>query len=137
MRSKDAWRCAHHEAMHVMGVRGHPSGHTVLSYFPVKVAAQPEPALALPVRDQFFSTTVQRMNAYARGQGDVPAAVRRSGKATEEGVRWGRAEMSYFLAVAYLQGATVSADRKQAIQWIERAASAGNPTAQARLGSCR
>ena len=176
MRSKDAWRCAHHEAMHVMGVRGHPSGRTVLSYFPAKVdalepldrimlrawysprmrggmapfeamnvladalvTAQPDPALALalPVRDQFFSTTVQRMNAYARGQGDVPAAVRRSGKATEEGVRWGRAEMSYFLGVAYLQGATVPADRKQAIQWFERAASTGNPTAQARLGSFR
>ena len=174
MRAKDAGRCAHHEAMHVMGVRGHPSGHTVLSYFPAQVdalepldrvmlrawysprmrggmtpfeamnvladalvAAQPDPALALPVRDRFFHSTVQRMNAYARGQGDVPAAVRKSGKATEEGVRWGRAEMSYFLGVAYLQGATVPADRKQAIQWFERAANAGNPTAQARLGSFR
>jgi hypothetical protein len=37
MRSKDAWRCAYHEAMHVMGVRGHPAGKTVLSYFPWKV----------------------------------------------------------------------------------------------------
>jgi hypothetical protein len=33
MRSKDAWRCAFHEAMHVMGIAGHPSGKTVLSYF--------------------------------------------------------------------------------------------------------
>ena len=37
MRGRDVWRCAHHEAMHVMGVRGHPAGKTVLSYFPVKV----------------------------------------------------------------------------------------------------
>ena len=37
MRGKDAWRCAHHEAMHVMGVRGHPAGKTVLSYFPTRV----------------------------------------------------------------------------------------------------
>jgi len=37
MRSKDAWRCAYHEAMHVMGVRGHPAGQTVLSYFPWKI----------------------------------------------------------------------------------------------------
>jgi hypothetical protein len=37
MRERDVTRCAHHEAMHVMGVRGHPAGHTVLSYFPVKV----------------------------------------------------------------------------------------------------
>ncbi|HYF19066.1 MAG TPA: DUF2927 domain-containing protein, partial [Ramlibacter sp.] len=37
MRSKDAFRCAYHEAMHLMGVRGHPAGRTVLSYFPFKV----------------------------------------------------------------------------------------------------
>src|SRR3954451_6813939 len=37
MRSKDAWRCAYHESMHVMGVRGHPAGQTVLSYFPWKI----------------------------------------------------------------------------------------------------
>ena len=31
MRGRDAWRCAYHEAMHAMGVRGHPGGKTVLS----------------------------------------------------------------------------------------------------------
>jgi hypothetical protein len=36
MRSKDAWRCAFHEIMHVMGIAGHPSGKTVLSYFPYR-----------------------------------------------------------------------------------------------------
>lgn len=36
MRSKDAWRCTFHEMMHVMGVPGHPSGKTVLSYFPYR-----------------------------------------------------------------------------------------------------
>jgi hypothetical protein len=33
MRSKDVGRCALHETMHVMGIAGHPSGKTVLSYF--------------------------------------------------------------------------------------------------------
>lgn len=37
MRSRDVARCAHHEAMHLMGVRGHPEGPSVLSYFPVRV----------------------------------------------------------------------------------------------------
>src|SRR5512140_3498323 len=37
MRARDAWRCAYHESMHVMGVRGHPAGQTVLSYFPWKI----------------------------------------------------------------------------------------------------
>lgn len=175
MRGRDVWRCAHHEAMHVMGVRGHPAGKTVLSYFPFKVdallpldrvmlrawysprmrpgatpfealpvladeltATQPDPTAARPVRDRFFAATIEQMHAYAGGQGDVPAVVRRSGKSTEQGIRHGRSEMSYFLGVAYLQGATVpAADTGQAVQWFERAASAGNPRAQARLGSFR
>ena len=41
--------------------------------------------------------------------GDIPAIVKRSGKSTDEGIRCGRSEMSYFLGVAYLEGATVAA----------------------------
>lgn len=174
MRSRDAWRCAYHESMHVMGVRGHPAGKTVLSYFPWKVdgllpldrvmlrawysrrmVAGMTPFEALPVladelvntmpdrvaaavvRDQFFSATIEQMHAYANGKGDVPAVVKRSGKATEEGVRHGRTEMSFFLGVAYQEGATVAPDPGQAMRWFERAASAGNRRAQARLGAFR
>lgn len=177
MRGRDVWRCAHHEAMHVMGVRGHPGGRTVLSYFPTKVdgllpldrvmlrawysprmrggmtpfeslpvladelvAAEPEPARAAAqaARDRFFAATLEQMDAYASGRGDVPAIVRRSGKSTDEGVRQGRSEMSYFLGVAWLEGATAPApDRAQAIRWFERAASAGHRSAQARLGGMR
>ena len=36
MRSSDTWRCAFHEVMHAMGIPGHPSGKTVLSYFPYR-----------------------------------------------------------------------------------------------------
>ncbi len=171
MRARDVWRCAHHEAMHVMGVRGHPEGQTVLSYFPVKVdallpldrvmlrawysrrmrggmspfealqvladawvATQADRAAALQARDRFFAATIDQMHAYASGRGDVPAIIRRSGKATEEGVRAGRSEMSYFLGLAYLEGAAVPAsDRAQAQRWLEQAASAGNRRAQARL----
>ena len=175
MRERDVWRCAHHEAMHVMGVRGHPAGKTVLSYFPVKVdsllpldrvmlrawysprmrpgmtpfealpvlsdewiATQSDKAAAARERDRFFQATIDRMQAYADGRGDVPAIVRRSGKATEDGVRAGRSEMGYFLGVAYLEGVTVpAADRQAALQWFERSASAGNRGAQARLAGMR
>ncbi len=171
MRGRDVWRCAHHEAMHAMGVRGHPEGKTVLSYFPVKVdtllpldkvmlrawysprmrggmspfealqvladewvATQADRAAARQARDRFFAATIEQMHAYASGRGDIPAIIRRSGKATEEGVRVGRSEMSYFLGVAYLEGAAVPAsDRTQAQRWLEQAASAGNRPAQARL----
>jgi hypothetical protein len=174
MRSKDAWRCAYHEAMHVMGVRGHPAGQTVLSYFPWKidgllpldrvmlrawyssrmaggmtpfealpvladelVATTPDKAAAMRARDQFFATTVQQMNAYANGQGDIPAVIKRSGKATAEGIRFGRGEMSYFLGIAYLEGVTVQRDATQAVRWLERAATMGNRGAQAKLGAFR
>jgi hypothetical protein len=172
MRSKDAWRCAYHEAMHVMGVRGHPAGQTVLSYFPWKidgllpldkvmlrawysqrmvggmtpfealpvladelVSTSPNKAAATQARDQFFAATIQQMHSYASGQGDVPAVVKRSGKATTEGVRYGRGEMSYFLGVAYLEGTTVQRDATQAVHWLERAANMGNRGAQVKLGA--
>jgi hypothetical protein len=175
MRGRDAWRCAHHEAMHVMGLRGHPAGRTVLSYFPIRVdgllpldqvmlrawysprmqggmspfealqvmadewvATQPDRVAALRARDRFFALTIEQMHAYASGHGDVPAIIRRSGKATAEGIREGRGEMSYFLGLAYLEGAAVPAsDRAQALRWLEQAASAGNRRAQVRLGSFR
>jgi hypothetical protein len=176
MRNKDAWRCAYHESMHVMGVRGHPAGQTVLSYFPWKIdgllpldrvmlrawyskrmAGGMTPFEALPVladeliatlppaqrpaamqaRDTFYVDTIRAMNAYANGQGDVPAVVKRSGKATPEGVRYGRGEMSYFLGIAYLEGATVQRDATEAVRWLERAATMGNRGAQAKLGAFR
>jgi hypothetical protein len=34
MRTSQAWRCNVHETMHAIGIPGHPSGKTVLSYFP-------------------------------------------------------------------------------------------------------
>lgn len=174
MRDKDAWRCAYHEAMHVMGVRGHPAGKTVLSYFPGKTSGlQPldrvmlrawysprmrpgmTPFEALPVmadeliqtlpdkmasakaRDRFMTKTVEAMTAFADGGGDVPTVVKRSGKWTVDGVKHGRTEMSYFLGIAYLEGATVTADATQAAKWLQRAAGAGNRPAQARLGAFR
>lgn len=174
MRSRDARRCAYHEAMHVMGVRGHPAGQTVLSYFPWKtdglmqldkvmlrawysprmaggmtpfealpvladelVALAPNKAAAVQARDVFFSATIQQMHAYANGQGDIPAVVKRSGKATAEGIRYGRGEMSYFLGIAYMEGATAPRDTSQAVHWLQRAATMGNRGAQAKLGGFR
>ena len=174
MRGRDAWRCAYHEAMHMMGVRGHPAGQTVLSYFPWKidgllpldkvmlrawyskrmvagmtpfealpiladelVATAPDKDAAMLARDQFFANVVQQMNAYATGQGDIPVVVKRSGKATPDGIRFGRSEMSYFLGIAYLEGATAPKDAAQAVRWLERAATLGNRGAQVKLGAFR
>lgn len=174
MRAKDAWRCAYHEAMHVMGVRGHPAGKTVLSYFPWKVDSlmpldkvmlrawysprmrggmtpfealpvladelvqtMPDRSTAAQARDRFLRSTVEQMHAFADGQGDVPTVVKRSGKWTVDGIKHGRTEMSYFLGIAYLEGASVNQDSQQAVRWLQRAASLGNRPAQARLGAFR
>jgi hypothetical protein len=173
MRNRDAWRCAYHESMHVMGVRGHPAGKTVLSYFPTKVdglmpldkamlrawysphmhggmtpfevlpvladelvATMPDKEKAAQARDRFFAKTIEQMQAFADGKGDVPMIVKRSGKSTEEGIRFGRMEMCYFLGIAYLEGVTVpQADPNLAVRWLQRAANMGSRTAQVRLGA--
>ena len=174
MRGRDAWRCAYHEAMHAMGLRGHPAGKTVLSYFPWRVdgllpldkvmlrawyskkmtggmtpfealpvladelvASSADKAAAEQARNRFFATTITQMQAYAGGAGDIPVVVKRSGKSTDDGVRQGRTEMSYFLGVAFQIGATAPQDSIKAVHWLERAASAGNRGAQALLGSFR
>jgi Sel1 repeat len=170
MREGEAYRCAYHEAMHVMGVRGHPEGDTVLSYFgktvdgllpldkamlrawyspharggmtpfevmPVLadelVRILPDRQQAQQARDRFFAQTVQDMQAFAEGKGDVPLIVKRCGKATGEGIRYGRMEMSYFLGVAYQEGVSVPRDETQAAFWLKRAADLGSRSAQARL----
>ncbi len=172
LRDSEARRCAYHESMHIMGVRGHPEGNTVLSYFtdhtesllpldramlrawysprtrpgmtpfellPVLadqlVAILPDKAQARQSRDRFFERTIEQMQAFADGRGDVPMIVKRSGKATADGIRFGRMEMSYFLGVAYQEGTTVHQDPTQAARWLQRAASLGSRTAQVRLGA--
>jgi hypothetical protein len=172
MRDGDAWRCAYHEAMHVMGVRGHPEGETVLSYFATKVDGlqpldqamlrawysprarggmtpfevmpiladelvnvMPDKPKAMAGRDRFLARTVEEMQAFADGRGDVPAIVKRSGKSSEQGIRFGRMEMSYFLGVAYQEGVGVAKNAIQAARWLQRAASLGSRSAQTQLGA--
>ena len=172
MRGSDAFRCAYHESMHVMGVRGHPEGKTVLSYFTTHVegllpldkamlrawyspsaragmtpfemlpiladqlvAISPDKQAARQSRDRFLARTFEQMQAFAEGTGDVPMIVKRCGKVTDMGVRFGRAEMSYFLGVAYEQGATVVRDTALAARWLQRAGTLGSRSAQTRLAN--
>lgn len=172
MRGSDARRCAYHEAMHIMGVRGHPEGNTVLSYFTSKsdaltsldkamlrawyasaarggmtpfellpvmadqlVAIMPNRKLASAARDRFLARTIGEMEAFVEGKGDVPSIVKRSGKSSDLGIRYGRMEMGYFLGVAYQQGLAVRRDEGQALHWLHRAAVMGSRSAQARLGA--
>lgn len=172
MRTGDAKRCAHHELMHVMGLRGHPSGNTVLSYFapqsntllpldramlrawysdrarggmtPFEILPVMAEELGTTLADQgtaaaararFYTRTVEQMRAFVEGQGDAPAILKKSGKTTDQGLKFGRVEMGYFLGVAYQQGSCVAADASQSAQWLQRAATMGNRSALARLSA--
>jgi TPR repeat protein len=101
------------------------------------VNMMPDKQAAATARDRFFARTIDQMQNFAQGGGDVPMIVKRSGKSTEDGIRFGRMEMSYFLGVAYLEGSTVAQDPNQAVRWLQRAATLGSRTAQAKLGAAQ
>jgi hypothetical protein len=165
--------CAHHESIHALGIRGHPSGKTVLSYFAprrdvlmpmdrlmlkawysprMKPGATPFEALLVltdavvettveePMRDAarkaqaaFLRKTLLDMERYARGEGEVPAIVLRSGWTTERAMSAGQTFMAYFVGVAHLHGIGTDADGARARAWFERAAEKGNAPAKIML----
>jgi hypothetical protein len=172
MRDGEERRCAYHESMHVMGVRGHPGGDTVLSYFASQVeglqpldkvmlrawyspraqggmtpfevlpiladelvAIMPDQGKAQQQRDRFLARTVDQMQAFADGKGDIPTIVKECGKSSAEGIRFGRMEMGYFLGLAYREGVSVKQDPALAARWLQRAATLGSRSAQSLLGA--
>ena len=170
MRSRDAWRCTYHEMMHAMGIVGHPSGRTVLSYFPYRrdvfmaldqlmlagwyspamprnatplealvvlgqaVAGQPdvalEPGEAVSRADAFNRRALAQMEALASGQGEVPAIVRRSGKASENHIDQARPMMAYFVGMAYFRGVIANRNPAASTPWFKRGAEQGYLPAQ-------
>jgi hypothetical protein len=156
MRSSSAWRCNLHETMHAMGIRGHPSGQTVLSYFPwrrdvlmdmdklmlkawyssaMRVGMTPFEALAvladevvastadaqpqaLEVKQRFLAQTMNQMKAYARGTGELPSILLRSGKTGGAAIQTGAVEMAYFVGLAHAKGVTVAVDHAEAVTWF-------------------
>ncbi|HVE52189.1 MAG TPA: SEL1-like repeat protein, partial [Ramlibacter sp.] len=88
-------------------------------------------------RDAYLARTVDQMQAFADGKGNVPAIVKQSGKSSAAGIRYGRMEMSFFLGVAYLEGTCVQRDAARAAHWLQRAIAMGSRPAQARLGAAR
>lgn len=173
MRADNTWRCAFHEVMHAMGIPGHPSGKTVLSYFPYRRdvlmsldqlmltawysadmprSATPLEALAvmsgLVARQSDLGLTLEEaqgraklfnehqlkdMEALASGQGEVPAIVRRSGKASEEFIGKARPAMAYFVGLAYLRGVITPKNTAAATPWFQQGAVKGHSGAQVLL----
>lgn len=170
IRTKDAWRCTFHEVMHAWGILGHPSGKTVLSYFPYRrdqlmpmdqlmlkawyspvlksgatpiealqylssvVAAQPDldiaPALAIQRTAEFNNQKIEELRALASGKGEVPAIVKRSGRASEAVMLESQLWAGYFLGSAYLRGTIVPGNPKIANEWLKASAEKGHSPSQ-------
>lgn len=170
MRSRDAWRCTHHEMMHAMGILGHPSGRTVLSYFPYRrdvfmaldqlmlaawyapamprnatplealvvlsgaVAGQSdlalEPGEAVSRAGAFNRRALAQLEALASGQGEVPAIVRRSGKASDTYIEKARPMVAFFVGMAYLRGVIANKNPAASAPWLKRSAEQGYLPAQ-------
>jgi len=81
----------------------------------------------------FLRKTLHEMERYARGEGEVPAIVLRSGWATEKAMAAGQNLMAFSLGMAHLRGAGTPADRAQARSWFEYAAEKGSPGAKIML----
>jgi hypothetical protein len=170
MRTSEVWRCAYHEAMHAMGIAGHPSGRTVLSYFPYRrdqlmeldrlmlaawysprlppgstplsalvvlsdtVLAKQDlglpPAAARERITAFRLAKLREMEALARGDGEIPAILLRSGRAHVANTALTQGRYAWHVGVAYLLGAVADRDPAVAAKWFEQGARQGFAPAQ-------
>ena len=174
MREQNAYECAFHEFMHAMGLHGHPSGKTVLSYFRyrrdvfmdldqvmLKAIYSPDmpqlatPLEALPVMakyvaaqeysglsatdkqqrvDAYLKRTLSEMTAFAKGEGEVPLIVIRSGRVTQAHMDNARNEMAYYLGLAYNRGNAAVKDQALAYEWFNRGALNNHSPSQVMAG---
>jgi hypothetical protein len=166
MRPSQVWECMFHEAMHAMGVPGHPSGKTVLSYFGWRrdvlmdmdrlllatwydrslergaspfdvlhagggrVVRQPDLRIAADEAERrrvaHFAARVAEMERFARGEGDVPMIVKRSGLASYGHIEDARLTIAYHLGQVHQGGAAVPKDEARSAVWFARAAAQGH-----------
>ena len=172
MRTRLVYHCVLHESMHAMGIVGHPTGNTVLSYFYQRVDAitdldrlmlrawySPEmrsgmsPFQALVVlteavvvadggatpdaagrRGRFLDDTLRHMEAFAGEKGEIPIVLKRSGKASADGMQRGQQQMGFYLGLAFANGDISPVNEGKAAQWFGRGASAGFAPSQMAMG---
>ena len=94
-------------------------------------------AAAREAQQQFLRNAVLDMERYARGEGEVPTIVFRSGRQTDRAMSAGKDLMAYFVGMAYLHGIGVATDGERAQEWFERAAAKGVTPAREMLERLR
>jgi hypothetical protein len=173
LRPSQTWSCVHHEAMHALGVRGHPLGRTVLSYFPYRkdvlmpmdrlmlaawydrtlqpgatpfevlwvagqhLLRQPdlgvESAQAEQRRQRHYEDRLRDMEAFVRGEADVPVVIKRSGRASPGHIEEARVTMAHYLGLVYRRGTGVAKDDSSAARWLKHAAERSHHPSQVLL----
>lgn len=83
----------------------------------------------------FMQKVETEMEHFAKGDGDIPPIVRRSGFASDAGIQAARTEMAFNLGNAYQRGLVVTHDLAVAMQWYEMAATRGHLYAHLMLAS--
>jgi hypothetical protein len=151
--------------MHAMGIPGHPSGKTVLSYFGwrrgvlldldrlllaiwydrtlprgatpfevlhvggQRVARQPALRMTADEAEQrrlaHYAGRVAEMERFARGDGDVPMIVKRSGLASQGEIDEARVTIAHQLGVVHQGQLGMPKDDTKAAQWFARGAAQG------------
>jgi hypothetical protein len=166
LRDAQVWECVFHEVMHAMGIPGHPSGKTVLSYFGwrrdvlldldrlllatwydralprgatpfevlhvggQRVARQPELRMAADEAERrrlaHYAARVAEMERFARGEGDVPMIIKRSGLASQGEIEDARTTIAHHLGLVHQGHAGMPKDDAKSAQWFARAAAQGH-----------
>jgi hypothetical protein len=83
-------------------------------------------AAARRAEDEWFAQTLAQLEAYARGQGEPPAVLYRSGGLTDEGRRLGLAQVQTLLGWTYLAAAGVRFDADKANDYLFWASESGH-----------
>jgi hypothetical protein len=88
-----------------------------------------EQAAARRAEDEWFAKTLAQLEAYARGTGEPPTVLFRSGGLTDEGRRMGLAQVQTMLGWTYLAAAGVRFDADKASDYLFWASESGHPGA--------
>jgi hypothetical protein len=91
-----------------------------------KQVPQDQLAKALEAQQRWYQGILKSMEEFALGKGEPPTILFRSGRLSDDGVRFGRANMQGMLGAAYLNGWTLERDLPKAARLLLMGAQAGN-----------
>jgi Sel1 repeat len=93
----------------------------------------PDKLSARATAKKFLAQIFLQMQAYAKGEGDPPRAIFRSGRSVPDAVSAGRATMAYFLGLSYGLGYATAVDQDKSKEFLLLAATKASLPSQVLL----